>query len=154
MNTRQAEPEDARALEDLYKVLVPGDPNIHVDPRRLAELHTDPRHYLLVVEADGVVCGTAFLSLVLDAMYGGQPFGIVENVVISPAHQGKGLGGFLMSAIEEKARDAKCTKLMLLSSVARTRAHRFFAAIGFEGEKKRGFIKYLNRSASLPVATK
>ncbi len=51
----------------------------------------------------------------------------------------------MMSEVERAARDAHCTKLMLLSSRARTDAHDFFLRLGFDGERKRGFVKYLNR---------
>ncbi len=51
-----------------------------------------------------------------------------------------------MSAVEEQARAAGCTKRMLLSSTMRGEAHAFFSRIGFDGEKKRGFVKYLNRT--------
>jgi N-acetylglutamate synthase-like GNAT family acetyltransferase len=150
VKVRTAKPEDAAAIEALYKVLVPGDKNIKVEPRRLADLEADPNHRLLVLEVDGLVCGTAMLTFSLDAMYGFQPFGTIENIIVSPSHHGKGLGKMLMSAIEDEARNAKCTKLMLLSSVSRSEAHAFFSAIGFDDQKKRGFIKYLNRARPLP----
>jgi hypothetical protein len=54
-----------------------------------------------------------------------------------------------MAAVEERARSCGCTKLMLLSSVTRAEAHSFFARIGFDGQKKRGFVKYLNRTERL-----
>jgi hypothetical protein len=50
-----------------------------------------------------------------------------------------------MRAVEDQARTNGCTKLMLLSSATRIEAHSFFSQIGFDGEKKRGFVKYLNR---------
>lgn len=34
---------------------------------------------------------------------------------------------------------------MLLSSSHRQEAHAFFAHVGFDGSRKRGFVKYLNR---------
>jgi hypothetical protein len=39
---------------------------------------------------------------------------------------------------------------MLLSSAFRSEAHKFFTHLGFDGEKKRGFVKYLNRDQSRP----
>jgi GNAT superfamily N-acetyltransferase len=144
MLVRRARAEDAAAITALYRLLVPNDDNIRVDPARLRALAADPNHQLLVIEADGWVCGTALLTIALDAMYGDQPFGVVENVIVG--ERGRGLGRALMQALEEAARAARCTKLMLLSSAARTDAHRFFARLGYDGERKRGFVKYLNRS--------
>jgi N-acetylglutamate synthase-like GNAT family acetyltransferase len=145
VKVRPATGADAPEIQRLYDELVPGDRNIRVAPERLEALRLDKHNRLLVLEAEGQVCGTAFLTIGLDSMYGFQPFGTVENVILAPTHRGRGLGRVLMSAVEEEARSCGCTKLMLLSSVKRVEAHSFFSRIGFDGEKKRGFVKYLNR---------
>jgi N-acetylglutamate synthase-like GNAT family acetyltransferase len=145
MQVRRARRGDARAIELLYRLLVPGDAHIAVQPDRLAALEADPTNQLLVIDIDGVVSGSAFLTICLDAMYGFQPFGVVENVIVLPALRGKGVGTTLMSGLEQVARAARCTKLMLLSSKSRSEAHAFFLRRGFDGERKRGFVKYLNR---------
>ncbi len=152
MQVRQAQPRDAALVQELYTLLVPGDRNIAVDPRQLAALTTDPNNHLLVLERADAVCGTAFLSFCLDPMYGSRPYAVVENVIVLPAARGRGAGRALVHEIERLARAAGCTKLMLLSSAARLEAHAFFTQLGFDGEKKRGFVKYLNR-AELPPST-
>jgi N-acetylglutamate synthase-like GNAT family acetyltransferase len=147
MLVRQARPEDAAAIEGLYRALVAGDENIRVDGQRIAQLEGDATNHLFVLEGEGAVRGTAFLTICLDPMYGFIPYGVVENVVVEASLRGAGAGRALMEAVEREARAARCTKLMLLSSAFRTDAHRFFARLGYDGEKKRGFIKYLNRSS-------
>jgi len=145
MLVRRARPEDAPAITDLYRDLVPGDDNIHVDPERLRTLGTDPHNQLLVVEVNGHVCGSALLTIALDVMYGDQPYGFIENVIVDHNRRGRGIGRALMQALEQAARAAHCTKLMLLSTARRVDAHRFFGRLGYDGERKRGFVKYLNR---------
>jgi N-acetylglutamate synthase-like GNAT family acetyltransferase len=147
MQVRRAQRRDAPTIEALYKLLVPGDGNIAVDPERVAKLENDTTNYLFVVELEGLVSGSAFLTLCLDPMYGFQPYGVIENVVVLPSVRGRGAGAALMSGLEHVARGARCTKLMLLSSRSRPDAHAFFTRIGFDGERKRGFVKYLNKSA-------
>lgn len=137
-------PSDAPALTALYRELVPNDPNILVKRERIAELATGDSH-VLVVERDGAVIATAFLTLCPDPMYGEQPYGVIENVVVTARARGTGAGRALLEHVEHVARTARCTKLMLLSSASRGGAHAFFAALGFDGERKRGFVKYLNR---------
>lgn len=149
VNTRRARPEDAAAIEALYRQLVPGDTHIKVDPTRIAELATNETNLLFVVEAEGDVRGTAFVTICLDAMYRFTPYAVLENIVIADSERGAGLGRALVAAVEAAARAAKCTKIMLLSGAARTDAHRFFTKLGFDGERKRGFIKYLNRTKPL-----
>jgi N-acetylglutamate synthase-like GNAT family acetyltransferase len=145
MRVRRAGANDASALEELYRALVPGDPNIQVDPAHLSALEADPFSQIWVAEVDGSVCGSAFLTVCRDAMYGDQPFGVVENVIVAASARGRGAGRSLMAELERAARDARCTKLMLLSSSARAEAHAFFGHLGYDGDKKRGFVKYLNR---------
>jgi N-acetylglutamate synthase-like GNAT family acetyltransferase len=145
MQVRRARAGDASAIELLYRLLVPGDENIAVLPDRLAALETDPTNHLLVVDVDGAVAGSALLTICLDAMYGLQPYGVVENVIVHPALRGKGAGATLLQGLEQVARAARCTKLMLLSTKSRADAHAFFLRLGFDGERKRGFVKYLNR---------
>jgi N-acetylglutamate synthase-like GNAT family acetyltransferase len=146
VQVRGAQPRDAVAIEALYRVLVPGDGNISVSPDRIGLLEENPTSHLLVAELDGSVCGSAFLTICLDAMYGFQPYGVVENVIVLPTVRRSGVGAALMKGLERVARDAHCTKLMLLSSQSRVAAHEFFLRLGFDGERKRGFVKYLNRS--------
>jgi N-acetylglutamate synthase-like GNAT family acetyltransferase len=147
MQVRRAERRDAPTIEALYRLLVPGDGNVSVDPDRVAALENDSNNHLIVVEVGGLAAGTAFLTICLDAMYGFQPYGVVENVIVMPAARGQGLGAALMTSLEQRARAARCTKLMLLSTSSRLDAHAFFVRAGFDGELKRGFVKYLNRSA-------
>lgn len=146
MKIRPAQPGDAASIEGLYRLLVPGDPNVRVDPEHLAALELDPTNHLLVADGAGELSGTAFLTICRDPMYGSQPYGVLENLIVLPAARGQGGGTALLSALEQLARAARCTKLMLLSSRARTDAHQFFVRRGFDGERKRGFVKYLNRS--------
>jgi GNAT superfamily N-acetyltransferase len=75
-------------------------------------------------------------------MFNDQPFGLVENIVVSHATRGKGVGRALLQHIEELALRHNCSKLMLLSATARQDAHRFFESAGFNGSTKRGFVKY------------
>lgn len=146
MHARRARAEDASAIEGLYRLLVPGDRNIRVDAQRVGALAEHPENHLFVLEANGVVRGTAFLTICLDSMYGFLPYGVVENVIVEPTTRRAGGGRALMQAVEMTARAHRCTKLMLLSSSARTDAHAFFRRLGFDGEKKRGFVRYLNRA--------
>src|SRR5262245_32029880 len=105
---RQARGADAAARAALYQSLVP-DPHIHVRPERLEVLAADPHTYLLVGEVDGMVCGTVHLTLCLDAMYGYQPYGVLENVVVAEARRGQGIGEQLMAHVEALCCQHDCS---------------------------------------------
>ena len=140
LEIRQAAPTDAPQIEVLYRQLVPGSP-ISVLPARLAQLQASEEAHLAVAERGGVLFGTAFLSLCPDPMYGTQPFGVIENVVVLAAARGNGVGLALLQYLERLAHKADCSKLMLSSTSSRTEAHAFFQRAGFAPGKV-GFVKY------------
>jgi N-acetylglutamate synthase-like GNAT family acetyltransferase len=140
---RRAGGGDAAAIAALYRELVPGDPEIVVEAARLDELAATTRDRLLVIEDGGVVVGTAALTVCLDAMYGRRCYGLVENVAVAAAARGGGVGRALLDEVARQAAAAGCYKLLLLSGAHRREAHGFFARVGFDGDKKRGFVRYL-----------
>jgi len=81
-------------------------------------------------------------------MYGMQPFGIVENIVVLQSVRGSGVGSSLLAYVERLAHQADCSKLMLASSAARTDAHAFFEHSGFASNKV-GFVKYRRAFATI-----
>jgi N-acetylglutamate synthase-like GNAT family acetyltransferase len=138
---RRAAPDDAAAVEGLYCELV-SDPLIRVLPEQIAALFDSRNSFLLVADADGAVCATALLTICPDAMYRAQPFGVVENLVVTQAMRGRGLGRLLLAHVEHLAITHQCTKLMLLSSATREAAHAFFRRCGFASDTKNAFVKY------------
>ena len=145
MEIRDALPSDAGAIEALYKTFVV-NPAIEVRADRIDEIRADSRNFLLVAEDAGQLVATAFLTVCLDPMFGFRSYGVIENIVVAEGQRGKGIGRRLLQHIDEIAAREECTKIMLLSSSHRTRAHAFFVRVGFNAEKKRGFVKYLPRS--------
>jgi predicted N-acetyltransferase YhbS len=139
---RAAVPGDAAAVEALYRELV-SNPQVAVLPERLAEIHADAHNFLLVAETDGRVVGTVFFTLCLDAMFGRAPFLVVEAVVVTAAARGQGVGAALLAHVEAQAVRAGASRIMLQSRSTRAPAHAFFQRMGFDGERKRGFVKYL-----------
>ncbi|HEY9102886.1 GNAT family N-acetyltransferase [Chitinimonas sp.] len=138
---RIALPADADSLTQRYRELV-DDPAIRVLPERLAELAAHPDHALLVLERAGELLATAHLLFFRDAMYAEQPYALVENVVVAAEARGQGLGRHLFEEIDRRCLARNCSKIMLLSNASRVDAHRFFAAQGYQGDRKRGFVRY------------
>jgi N-acetylglutamate synthase-like GNAT family acetyltransferase len=138
---RRAGTEDAVAIQELYRELV-GDAQVRVLPDHVATLAEAPGSILLVAEAKGTVVATALLSICADVMYGHQPFGVVENVVVTRAWRERGVGRRLLAHVEALAIERDCTKLMLLSGSHRREAHAFFRSCGFMGDTKHAFVKY------------
>lgn len=144
MIVRLASGLDATAVSALYLELT-GNAAVQVLPGRLDMLASHPDHALLVAEAAGAVCGTAHLMFCLDAMFGEQPYALVENVVVEAAMRGQAVGAALMREIDARCLARGVSKIMLLSSAVRADAHRFFARHGYDGDRKHGFVKYRGR---------
>jgi N-acetylglutamate synthase-like GNAT family acetyltransferase len=140
VTVREAKDTDAHAIAALYQSLVT-DSKITVLPERLRVIADDPHTYLLVCEVDGSVCATALISFCLDAMYGYQPYAVIENVVVAAPRRHQGIGSRLFAHIEDLCQHHHCSKMMLLSGNERVNAHRFFERCGFSATKH-GFVKY------------
>lgn len=68
----------------------------------------------------------------------------VTALVVAPVLRGRGVGRALMAAIESDALTARLPVVRLRSSVARTEAHAFYEAVGYEVQKTQHcFIKRL-----------
>src|SRR6202012_5431713 len=93
---RPAAPEDADAIAKLYPELGPKDAGICVLRSRIEEMREDARTLLLVAESGGRLSGTATLNLCLDAMYRTQPYGLIENLVVSANARRGGVGKAMM----------------------------------------------------------
>ncbi|WP_220669724.1 GNAT family N-acetyltransferase [Paraburkholderia fungorum] len=141
LTIRTARRADADALQSLYRQLV-NDENVNPTESQIQILEEDARTQLLVCEIEGHVRGTVLICLCSDAMYAGQPFAVVENLVVDLEFRGNGVGRALLREVEQFCLSRNCSKMMLLSSASRVRAHRFFEQVGFSGDRKRGFIKY------------
>lgn len=144
---RRAQATDAVAVEALYRQLVT-NPAVQVLPQRLAELADDPATWLLVAQQGDEVCGTLLLSFCRDAMFGHQPFAVVENIVVDAACRGHGIGRRLLRDAEARCAEVNCSKVMLMSAAGRAPAHRLFERHGFDGGAKRGFVKYRRQFAA------
>jgi GNAT superfamily N-acetyltransferase len=91
-----------------------------------------PDYTLYVAEQDRAIVGT-FALLVMDNLgHLGTPSGIVEDVVVAPAQQSKGIGATMMRFAMDRCRQKGCYKLVLSSNAKRTRAHAFYESLGFE----------------------
>lgn len=89
--------------------------------------------YKVFVAADGNdIIGTFSLLIVDNLGHSGVPIAVVENVVVDPAWQGKGIGKLMMEKAMNLAAAKGCYKLMLSSNSKREAAHKFYDSLGFE----------------------
>jgi ribosomal protein S18 acetylase RimI-like enzyme len=103
------------------------------DARRLwARFAAYPDYTLYVAELDGEIAGS-FAVLVMDNLgHLGRPSAVVEDVVVAPHLQGRGVGRAMMAFARARSADKGCYKLVLSSNAGRERAHAFYESLGFE----------------------
>lgn len=140
----RATKSNAAEIQRLYKQLV-DDSNINVTEESLNLISNDKTNFLFVGKINGKVVTTAFVVLCLDVMYSIQPFAVVENIVVDSEYRNYGIGSQLMKFIKDFCKSNKCTKIMLLSSSHRAKAHTFFEKNGYNSDKKKGFVNYINQ---------
>ena len=96
-----------------------------------ARFLTYPDYKIYVAEEGGRIVGSFALLVMLNLGHCGAPSAIVEDVVVDPQMQGRGVGAAMMSAAMDLARDKGCYKLVLSSNAKRVRAHAFYERLGF-----------------------
>jgi ribosomal protein S18 acetylase RimI-like enzyme len=64
----------------------------------------------------------------------------IENVAVTPEHQGQGLGRHLLRHAEQKARSADLTKVCLLTSHAFESNIRLYESVGFHIDRTEPFM--------------
>jgi ribosomal protein S18 acetylase RimI-like enzyme len=100
--------------------------------RLLARFAAYPDYTLYVAELEREIVGT-FALLIMDNLgHLGAPSAIVEDVMVAPAAQGRGIGQAMMAFARRKAMEKRCYKLVLSSNAKRERAHAFYEQLGYE----------------------
>jgi GNAT superfamily N-acetyltransferase len=106
--------------------------SLHDGERIFARFARYPDYTLYVAEQDGRIVGS-FALLIMDNLgHLGAPSAIVEDVVVGPVLQGRGIGRAMMRFAIARAREKHCYKLVLSSNAKRERAHAFYEQLGFE----------------------
>jgi len=68
---------------------------------------------LVAVTGDGEVIGATTLLVEQKFIHRGGLVGHIEDVVVRKGHEGKGVGGFVVRAAVEKAKELGCYKVIL-----------------------------------------
>jgi GNAT superfamily N-acetyltransferase len=111
------------------------DPTPPLDPAYWAAfdaIEGDPHNRLVVLVDDGEVVGTQQLTFIPYLTHRGSWRAQVEGVRVAAHRRGEGLGHELLAWAVARARERGCHLVQLTSNRARTEAHRFYGALGFE----------------------
>jgi GNAT superfamily N-acetyltransferase len=131
IQVREALPAEVERVLGMYEWLFasPGSVPPDWDPVRarqaLAEAIADQAAAVLVAEHRGQLLGLCTAYLELNSVRFGQRCWI-EDLAVSPEHRSQGIGGALLGAAEQWARERGATHLELDTGLARTDAQRFY----------------------------
>jgi ribosomal protein S18 acetylase RimI-like enzyme len=156
VEVRPAIVADVPALLDLYAQLSEGfgdGPELSVAEGEaiFRGIAAQPDRTLLTATVDGAIAGTVDLLVVRPSLtHHGRPWAAVENVVVGRDFRRHGVGRALMEEAAQRAREAGCHRLQLLSRVQRTEAQAFYRAIGMEASAQGFRLNFDDRSDSSP----
>lgn len=98
-------------------------------------LTEDPAAYCLVaIDDGGSVVGYLQLTVTRHLSYRGSRRALLEDLRVSPAHRGAGIGTRLVEAAIAAARAHDCTVLQLLVHQDRAAARHFYRRFGFQAQ--------------------
>jgi GNAT superfamily N-acetyltransferase len=120
----------------LLRQLFTLEPDFAWNPRRqraglLAMLESASDRRVLVACLGDLVVGMVTLQCVVSTAEGGLS-GWVEDVVVDSAWRGKGIGRWLLMALENWAKARGLTRLQLLADRENLRAMEFYARHGWQ----------------------
>ena len=146
---RPADHSDLPHLLDLYVHLNPDDARCSPEDA-VAVLDRLLRYkgsVVLVGTIGDALVTTCTLVVIPNLTRGGKPYALIENVVTHADHRGVGYGRTILNLAVERAWEAGCYKVMLMTGSKKPSTLAFYEAAGFE-QPKTGF--QVRRAAKRP----
>jgi ribosomal protein S18 acetylase RimI-like enzyme len=135
---REAVPDDFDGVFELLLELrehfeekgsVDGD---SIFPIYLRFLDSDD-HHVFIAETDGRP--VALMSLSIDeSLYEEKPCMVIDELIVTAAHRGRGVGRLLVDKAVALARERRCSEVCVDTTVTNEGAIRFYRARGFGHE--------------------
>ena len=140
---RVVRPDELDRLLDLYRHLNPEDPDIkgqkHIN-EIWREICADPGIFYFAIEEDGLLVSSCTLTVIRNLTRGGQPYGLIENVVTHASYRKRGYGSAVLEKALETARSNGCYKVMLMTGRKEESTLKFYEKAGFKRGLKTAFI--------------
>ena len=147
LKIRPAGVEELPQILQLYQALEFGNHDVNLDSaqRIFERMQAYPSYTLYVALAGTDLLGTFALLIMDNLAHQGTPSGIIEDFVVHPSRQRRGIGTQMVAFAMQRCREAGCYKLVLSSSELREQAHHFYSSLGF---KHYGYCFVVNLSES------
>ena len=145
---REAAPQDAEALKELYFEHLTAFPpteeqDLSLWREKLAAFAQNPDYHLLVLEEDGRVVSSVTLVIIENLTHNMRPYAVMENVVTHAQYRGKHYSTMLIRHAREIAVSRHCYKIMLMTGSKKESTLRFYRNCGFDQTAKTAFLMKL-----------
>jgi len=135
--------DDLPDLAALYKLFWGEESSVEKMKTTFSKLNHNPDYIFLAARSDNQIVGS-LMGIVCHELYGDcRPFLVVEDMIVDQNLRRQGIGSMLMNSIEEKAKERDCCHIILVTDTDRHDAQQFYASLGFDPEKNKGFKKKL-----------
>ena len=110
--------------------------NLHRILRNSQDFLKDTNSYILIAEVSGTLIGFINFTTRRTLLHTGLS-GLIDELVVSKNHRGKGIGKQLIYSAIEKCKHLGCCEVEVTTEFANTNAREFYKSCGFE---ERGVI--------------
>lgn len=97
----------------MQALLVKSDEIVH--PQLFRDTVTEPNNHLIGVVVHDILIGIGLITKIIQPV---ETTGYINNIVVTKAHQGNGFFSIIMQALEDKAVEWHCDKIVLTCSRA------------------------------------
>lgn len=136
--------EDAASVKKICRAALGHKTTVELLRQRIKELELHPAYYIKVYENENDKTVLGFLQAEkYNLLYGENGWNIIALAVL-PEAQNKGIGRWLVNALEDHARQCGDTFIRLNCRIEREDAHAFYQNLGYSCDKiQKRFIKSL-----------
>ncbi|MDF7802028.1 GNAT family N-acetyltransferase [Pontiellaceae bacterium B1224] len=141
MNITNLTEGDLPALASLYKNFWGEESSLEKMKATFSRLQSNPDYIFLVAHCDNQVVGSV-MGIICHELYGDcKPFMVIEDLIVDQNARRQGIGSQLMKSIEDEAKQRDCCHILLVTETDRSDARQFYASLGFDPYKNKGFKK-------------
>jgi GNAT superfamily N-acetyltransferase len=137
------EENDLRGLVPLFEELSYVNCNFDKMLSNFRWIAQNENYVILGAKYKGKIVGSLMGIICHDLVGECKPFMVIENVIVTSAFRGLGIGKKLMIEIERIGKEKNCYYTMFVSGSKRKDAHKFYESLGYGIDDVQGFKKYL-----------
>ena len=142
MIIRKAEKKDYASIMGLYRQLQPDDPVVEESRGKsiFENILESGSNLLFVAEIRNAVVSSCYLNIIPNLTRNLRPYAVIENVITDQSHRNRGIGKAVMQYAINRAWEAGCYKVMLLTGRKEEATLKFYGSCGLESGLKTAFI--------------